>query len=56
MIDIRNVDCMYLMKQLPDKHFDLAIVDPPYGINAPNMTLGSSPNRNSSDARGYIQY
>jgi site-specific DNA-methyltransferase (adenine-specific) len=23
---------MDLMKQYPDKHFDLAIVDPPYGI------------------------
>jgi site-specific DNA-methyltransferase (adenine-specific) len=25
-------DCMDLMKQFPDKHFDLAIVDPPYGL------------------------
>ena len=25
-------DCMEGMKQFPDKHFDLAIVDPPYGI------------------------
>jgi site-specific DNA-methyltransferase (adenine-specific) len=24
---------MELMKQYPDKHFDLAIVDPPYGLN-----------------------
>jgi len=24
-------DCMELMSQYPDKHFDLAIVDPPYG-------------------------
>lgn len=27
------MDCMELMAQFPDKHFDLAIVDPPYGIN-----------------------
>lgn len=27
-----NADCMYIMKQYPDKYFDLAIVDPPYGI------------------------
>ena len=27
-----NVDCMDGMKQIPDKYFDLAIVDPPYGI------------------------
>ena len=28
-----NMDCMEGMKQFPDKYFDLAIVDPPYGIN-----------------------
>ncbi len=27
-----NGDCMEYMKQMPDKYFDLAIVDPPYGI------------------------
>lgn len=27
-----NEDCMKVMKQCPDKYFDLAIVDPPYGI------------------------
>jgi site-specific DNA-methyltransferase (adenine-specific) len=27
-----NIDCMELMEKYPDKHFDLAIVDPPYGI------------------------
>lgn len=26
------MDCMELMKEFPDKYFDLAIVDPPYGI------------------------
>ena len=26
-----NADCMEGMKQFPDKYFDLAIVDPPYG-------------------------
>lgn len=31
---IYNCDCMELMKQYPDNHFDLAIVDPPYGIDA----------------------
>lgn len=25
-----NIDCMELMKQYPDKYFDLAVVDPPY--------------------------
>jgi len=27
-----NADCMDIMKQYPDKYFDLAIVDPPYGL------------------------
>lgn len=31
-LDLRLMDCMELMKEYPDKHFDLAIVDPPYGI------------------------
>lgn len=26
-----NMDCMDGMKQFPDKYFDLAIIDPPYG-------------------------
>lgn len=26
-----NLDCMTYMRALPDKAFDLAVVDPPYG-------------------------
>jgi site-specific DNA-methyltransferase (adenine-specific) len=33
-IDITNEDNMLLMARYPDNYFDLAIVDPPYGINA----------------------
>jgi len=33
-ITLYNADCMEVMKQFKDKEFDLAIVDPPYGINA----------------------
>ena len=29
-----NIDCMEYMKTLPDKYFDLAVVDPPYGGGA----------------------
>ena len=28
-----NMDCMAGMKEFPDQYFDLAIVDPPYGIS-----------------------
>jgi site-specific DNA-methyltransferase (adenine-specific) len=33
-ITLYNCDCMEIMKGFKDKQFDLAIVDPPYGINA----------------------
>lgn len=32
--DVFLKDCMEGMSQYPDKYFDLAVVDPPYGINA----------------------
>lgn len=32
-IELHNVDCLPFMKQCEDKQFDLAIVDPPYGID-----------------------
>lgn len=44
MIELYNMDCMIGMKQYPDKYFDLAIVDPPYGIGA------------SDDKRANTQY
>lgn len=39
MINITNEDNMALMARYPDKYFDLAIVDPPYGINI-NHNMG----------------
>lgn len=40
--DVRNMDCMEFMKQFPDKFFDLAVVDPPYGINMDGGVIGIS--------------
>lgn len=37
--ELYNMDCVEGMKHYPDKYFDLAIVDPPYGIDI-NMNLG----------------
>jgi len=37
-LSLFHADCMDIMKQYPDKYFDLAIVDPPYGIR--NMNAG----------------
>lgn len=41
-INFFNIDCIEFMKQKPDKYYDLAIVDPPYGIG-----MGASLNVNS---------
>ena len=38
--EVFNIDCMEGMAQYPDKYFELAIVDPPYGIDVNKMTLG----------------
>ena len=39
-----NMDCIEFMKQVPDKFFNIAIVDPPYGIGFdrenPTMSAG----------------
>ena len=42
-------DCMhpeYGLPSYPDKYFDLAIVDPPYGIGAGKMKMGQRNNKN----------
>jgi site-specific DNA-methyltransferase (adenine-specific) len=42
MVNFFNVDCLDFMKYVPDKHYDLAIVDPPYGIDRNGMNMGNS--------------
>jgi site-specific DNA-methyltransferase (adenine-specific) len=39
---IYNQDCMVGMAQYPDNYFDLAIVDPPYGIGMAGGKVGNS--------------
>lgn len=36
-----NIDCMELMAKYPDKYFDLAIVDPPYGLGSKLINGGT---------------
>ncbi len=31
--EVYNCDCMDIMRELPDNHFDLVIADPPFGIS-----------------------
>jgi site-specific DNA-methyltransferase (adenine-specific) len=44
-IEIINGDCMEGMKNFSENEFDLAIVDPPYGIDLANMNMGIGKNK-----------
>ena len=52
MIEYSNEDCMVGMARYPDKYFDLAIVDPPYGINMDGGKIGGN---NITVAKDYIK-
>lgn len=46
-MNITNEDNMELMARYEDNHFDLAIVDPPYGIGAGVSKTGGPSKHNS---------
>lgn len=48
-----NVDCVEAMKEIPDKYFELAIVDPPYGIGI-NHNMGRRKGDKKSDYKKVI--
>jgi site-specific DNA-methyltransferase (adenine-specific) len=51
-INFYNIDCIEFMKTKPDKYYDLAIVDPPYGINMDGGKIGGN---NCGKAKDYTQ-
>ena len=48
MINFYNMDNMEFMKDKPNNYYDLAIVDPPYGINV-NISIGRRKGDKKSD-------
>jgi site-specific DNA-methyltransferase (adenine-specific) len=52
MLTITNEDNMELMARYPDNYFDLAIVDPPYGINMDGGNIGGN---NVTKAKNYTK-
>jgi site-specific DNA-methyltransferase (adenine-specific) len=52
-IEITNEDNMLLMARYPDNYFDLAIVDPPYGIDDKLYRSSHGKNKNSAIAKFY---
>ena len=55
-LGVFNEDCMAVMARYPDKYFDLAVVDPPYGIgfDGHSQIIGKSgKNRGFNDKKLY---
>lgn len=50
MIELLNEDCMAVMARYPDKYFDLAVVDPPYGLGIDGQKLNNT-NKNPKHNR-----
>ena len=50
-ISIYNCDNMELLRQTPDNYYSLALVDPPYGIDLANMTMGIGNTPKASKAK-----
>lgn len=42
--EVKNMDCMEYMQQFADKYFELAIVDPPYGLGFKTTDGGTKKN------------
>jgi len=55
-IEILHTDCMEYMAGLPDKAFDLAIVDPPYGIGYDAQAYKNSGTKYGSAAAAKSTY
>ena len=53
--ELFNEDCMAVMARYPDKYFDLACVDPPYGINKDGQikTTGGNGGRKAHEFKGW---
>ncbi len=54
MISFYNIDCMEFMRDKPDKCYDLAIVDPPYGIDVAKMAYTQAENRPCKQKNGRV--
>tara|TARA_S200002703_G_C3744472_1_gene229034 strand:- start:108 stop:779 length:672 start_codon:yes stop_codon:yes gene_type:complete len=52
-INLYNEDCLQAMRAMEDKQFDLAIVDPPYGIGIHKMNYTQSTNGGVAKRRDY---
>lgn len=60
-LTLLNIDCMEYMATVPDKYFDLAVVDPPYNVSASNGRFGGKKSKpslvsNKRNAKHYANH
>jgi site-specific DNA-methyltransferase (adenine-specific) len=53
-VNFFNCDNIEFMKTKPDNYYDLAIVDPPYGIDADNKNNGKNSDRHEKTSKAKI--
>ena len=53
---VHHADCIDIMAQYPDKYFDLAVVDPPYGIGESKKQRKNMPSGVWKSPKNNIQY
>ena len=46
--EVYNEDCIDVMKRYNDNYFDIAVVDPPYGLDLANMNMGVGKSKKAS--------
>ena len=56
MIELLHIDCMDYMAGLEDNAFDLAIVDPPYGLGLKMINSVDSNKRNGRNNRSIVKH
>lgn len=52
-IEMLNMDNMDLLRNTPDNFYDLAVVDPPYGINVTKINMGSRKRAKHDSAKSW---
>lgn len=56
MIKLINSDCLQAMKEMQDKAFDLAIVDPPYGLGLSMINRVDGNRRNGRHSKTVVRH
>lgn len=49
-------DCLDFMREWPDRHFDLVLTDPPYGIDYGGRLKGKGDGHGGADKNGWKDY